>query len=187
LKAILRQDPDIILVGEMRDTETIDMSIRAALTGHLVFSTIHTNNSVATINRLADMGVEPFLISSTLTMIIAQRLVRTICGFCKEPLEPDQVPMEIPSSLVPAHSPLFHGKGCARCNHTGYSGRIGVFEVLNISPTLRDMIERKATTQEITRQAVKEGFRTLFDNALDKVKLGLITLEEAMKVSIGII
>jgi type IV pilus assembly protein PilB len=185
LKSILRQDPDVILVGEMRDAETIDMSIRAALTGHLVFSTIHTNNSVSTINRLVDMGVEPFLISSTLILVVAQRLVRTICEFCKEPLEAPELSPEIAEALEGRAGQLFRGKGCGKCNDTGCTGRIGIFEILNITPTLRDMIERKATTQEITQQAHKEGFRTLFEDAVDKVKLGLITHEEATRVTLG--
>ncbi len=185
LKSILRQDPDIILVGEMRDKETIDMSIRAALTGHMVFSTIHTNNSISTINRLADMGVEPFLIASTVIMIIAQRLVRTICESCKEPVDINRFQFDIPPQLKDFTGTYYHGKGCDKCNHTGCSGRIGVFEVLTVSPILRDMIERNKTTQELTLQITKEGFRTLYDDALEKVKQGLITLEEANKVSMG--
>jgi type IV pilus assembly protein PilB len=186
LKSILRQDPDIILVGEMRDNETIDMSIRAALTGHLVFSTIHTNNSISTINRLVDMGVESFLISSTLIQVIAQRLVRTICQFCKEPVDLKDIDMEIPQVLKGHTGPLYRGKGCEKCNHTGNSGRIGIFEVLTITPTLRDMIERNTATQEIMVQAQREGFRTLFDDAMEKVLKGTVTLEEATRISMGV-
>ncbi len=185
LKSILRQDPDIILVGEMRDAETIDMSIRAALTGHLVFSTIHTNNSISTINRLMDMDVEPFLISSTLIMVIAQRLVRTICEFCKEPLPNSVLDKELARALGNFNGTLYHGKGCPKCNQTGCSGRIGLYEVLEISPIIRDMIERKATSQEITAQAIKEGFRTLFDDAVEKVKAGVINPTEASRITIG--
>jgi len=186
LKSILRQDPDIILVGEMRDTETIDMSIRAALTGHMVFSTIHTNNSIATIGRLIDMGVEPFLIASTLIMVIAQRLVRTICESCKEPVNESELGVDIPSALKNFPGPYYKGKGCDKCNNTGYSGRIGIYEVLNVTSALRDKIERNASTHEITQHAQQEGFKTLFDNALEKVKAGVITLEEALKVSMGV-
>lgn len=185
LKSILRQDPDVILVGEMRDSDTIEMSIRAALTGHLVFSTIHTNNSVSTVNRLVDMGVEPFLISSTLIMVVAQRLVRTICQYCKEPLENPELAPEMAAALAGHHTPIFHGRGCEKCNDSGCSGRIGLFEVLNITPTLRDMIERRSTTQEITAQARREGFKTLFEDAVDKVKLGVINHEEAIRVTLG--
>ena len=185
LKSILRQDPDIILVGEMRDTETIEMSIRAALTGHLVFSTIHTNNAISTINRLADMGVEPFLISSTLIMVMAQRLVRTICEECKEPLPPSELEPEIASALDGFTGQLFHGKGCDKCNQTGYSGRFGIYETLTITPAIRDMIERKATTQEINQQARTEGFRSMFEDAVEKIKIGRITPEEAVRVTMG--
>jgi type IV pilus assembly protein PilB len=185
LKSILTQNPDIILVGELRDRETIDMSIRAALTGHLVFSTIHTNDSVSTINRLLDMNVEPFLISSTLSMVIAQRLVRTICEFCKEPVESVELNPEIALALEGHRGGFFRGRGCPRCNHTGYRGRTGIFEVLSITPTIRDMIERKATAREITQQAIREGFRPLLDNAVEKVKRGLITPEEATRMTMG--
>ncbi|MGE5340740.1 MAG: GspE/PulE family protein [Candidatus Omnitrophota bacterium] len=186
LKSILRQDPDIILVGEMRDKETIDMAIRAALTGHMVFSTIHTNNAIATIGRLIDMGVESFLIASTVVMIIAQRLVRTICDACKEPIILDPLKTDIPLALRNDAGPLFHGKGCEKCNKTGYLGRVGIYEVLHITPTLRDMIEAGASTHDLTAQAQKEGLKTLFDNAIEKVKQGVITLEEATRVSMGV-
>ncbi|MCP5103642.1 MAG: Flp pilus assembly complex ATPase component [bacterium] len=186
LKSILRQDPDIILVGEMRDDETIEMSIRAALTGHLVFSTIHTNNAVNTVSRLMDMGVEPFLISSTVVLIIAQRLVRKICEFCKEPVAPGQLEIELPLALKDYDGPLYRGKGCEKCDQSGFSGRIGVYELLNISAPIREMIERKATTQEITVQAREEGFQTLFDDAVEKVREGVVTLEEAVKITMGV-
>ncbi len=186
LKSILRQDPDIILVGEMRDNETIDMSIRAALTGHLVFSTIHTNSAINTVSRLVDMGVEPFLISSTVILIIAQRLIRRICQFCKEPLVPDETSEAFAHALRTSNDSFFKGKGCQKCNNTGYSGRVGVYELLHISASLRDMIERKATTQELTNQAHKEGFKTLFEDALEKAQNGLTTLEEALKVTMGV-
>jgi type IV pilus assembly protein PilB len=186
LKSILRQDPDIILVGEMRDKETIDMSIRAALTGHLVFSTIHTNNAVNTISRLVDMGVESFLISSTVVLIIAQRLVRKICEFCKEPLVPEVVGPEFSHQMEDQSDAFYHGKGCDRCNQTGFSGRIGVYEIFDISPTVRNMIEHNATALEITEQAKKEGFKTLFDDAMEKVREGIVTLEEAMKITMGV-
>ncbi len=190
LRSILRQDPDIILVGEMRDKETIDMSIRSALTGHLVFSTIHTNNSVSTINRLVEMGVEPFLISSTLVVIIAQRLVRKICENCKEPIlmgsQKDDLKLLERLERGEANDVFYHGKGCEKCNGTGFKGRIGVFEVLNITSTIRNMIERRATTQEIEGQAMKEGFKTLFEDALDKAMRGITTYDEAIRVTMGV-
>jgi len=185
LRTILRQDPDVILVGEMRDKETIDMSIRAALTGHLVFSTLHTNSSVASIMRLVDMGVEPFLISSSVIMIIAQRLVRKICEYCKTTIEDETVLDELTNDFIDKNDTFYTSTGCDRCNNTGYKGRIGVYEILNISTSIKDLIERKATTQEIIEQAKKEGFKTLFEDALQKVHQGIITLDEAIKVTVG--
>lgn len=185
LKSILRQDPDIILVGEMRDAETIDMSIRAALTGHLVFSTIHTNNAVNTVSRLMDMGVEPFLISSTVILILAQRLIRKICEFCKTEVKPEEMGPEYSRISRDPGDTFYHGKGCDKCNQTGFSGRVGVYELLEISGPIRRMIEEKASAQEITDQASKEGFNTLFDDAMGKVREGLVTLEEAMKITLG--
>ncbi len=185
LKSILRQDPDIILVGEMRDSETIDMSIRAALTGHLVFSTIHTNNAVNTVSRLMDMGVEPFLISSTVILILAQRLVRKVCEFCKTAVKPEEMGPEFARVSESAKDDFFHGTGCDKCNQTGFSGRVGVYELLEISGPIRRMIEEKASAQDITEQATKEGFKTLFDDAMEKVREGIVTLEEAMKITLG--
>lgn len=185
LRTILRQDPDVILVGEMRDKETIDMSIRAALTGHLVFSTLHTNSAVASIMRLVDMGVEPFLISSSVIMIIAQRLVRKLCEYCKTTIDDEAVPDNQSNEHTDLQDTFYKSKGCSRCNNTGYKGRIGIYEILNISSTIKDLIEKQATTQEIIDQAKKEGFKTLFEDALEKVHMGIITLEEAIKVTVG--
>ncbi|MCP4213237.1 MAG: Flp pilus assembly complex ATPase component [bacterium] len=186
LKSILRQDPDIILVGEMRDKETIEMSVRAALTGHLVFSTIHTNNAINTISRLIDMGVEPFLIASTIVLIIAQRLVRKICEFCKEPIQTEEMGPELSSTLAATKDTFYHGIGCSKCNQAGTSGRVGIYEVLNITTPIRNLIESKASTQQLTDQAHSEGFKTLFEDALEKAQNGLITLEEALKVTMGV-
>ncbi len=182
LKAILRQDPDIILVGEMRDRETVEMSVRAALTGHLVFSTIHTNNSVATISRLLDMGTEPFLISSTVIMIIAQRLLRKICPHCREPVHPYT---HVESGGLGGDH-FYQGRGCSRCNNTGYSGRIGIYEILPVSEPIRNLIEKGASNYEITEQAKREGFKTLFDDALEKAQAGLISLDEAVRMTMGV-
>ena len=185
LRTILRQDPDVILVGEMRDKETIDMSIRASLTGHLVFSTLHTNSSVASIMRLVDMGVEPFLISSSVVMIIAQRLVRQICEYCKTTIADEAVPDQIDDEFADKKDTFYIATGCDRCNNTGYKGRIGIYEILNISTTIKNLIEKRATTQEIIDQAKKEGFKTLFEDALEKVHKGIITMDEAIKVTVG--
>jgi len=188
LKTILRQDPDIILVGEMRDKETIDMAIRSALTGHLVLSTIHTNNSTATIGRLLDMGVEPFLIASTVIQIIAQRLLRKICENCRRPLAPEEITLPI-GSFFPAGAPLptfYRGAGCEQCNNTGCRGRIGVYEVLEISAAIRDLIEKEAPSSALAEQAAREGFKTLFACGLEKAVAGVIPIEEAFRVSIGV-
>lgn len=185
LRTILRQDPDIILVGEMRDKETIDMSIRAALTGHLVFSTLHTNSSVASITRLVDMGVEPFLISSSVIMIISQRLVRKLCEYCRTTISDETIPDNISPDVIKKKDTFYKANGCDRCNNTGYKGRIGIFELLNISNSIKNLIEKRATTQEIIDQAKKEGFKTLFEDALEKVHQGIISLDEAIKITIG--
>ncbi len=186
LRSILRQDPDIILVGEMRDKETIDMSIRSALTGHLVLSTIHTNNSITTISRLVDMGAEPFLISSTLILVIAQRLVRRICPHCRVPVEPGGVTGDFTSETLTKNESFFMGKGCAKCRNTGILGRMGVHEVLHVTNPIRDMIEKRASTQEIAAQAQREGFKSLFEDALEKAQAGQITLDEAVRVTMGV-
>ncbi len=188
LKTILRQDPDIILVGEMRDQETIDMAIRAALTGHLVLSTLHTNNSLSTISRLIDMGAEPFLIASTLILVIAQRLVRKICDNCRRPLAPEEITLPV-SAFFPASSaqPTFYrGAGCEQCNNSGCRGRIGLFEVLNISTAMRELIEKGASGSQLMELAEKEGFKSLFAASLEKAAAGIISLEEAFRVNSGV-
>jgi type IV pilus assembly protein PilB len=184
LRSILRQDPDIILVGEMRDKETIDMSIRSALTGHLVLSTLHTNNSISTITRLTDMGAEPFLISSTLILVVAQRLVRRLCEFCREPLSGEQALKRYHDLPLSPGDSFFQPKGCAKCNNSGYRGRMASFEVLHVSDTIRDMIEQRIPTQEILNQAVSEGFQSLFSDALEKARQGAISLDEAIRVAL---
>ncbi len=183
LRAFLRQAPNIILVGEMRDTETAEIGIRAALTGHLVFSTIHTNDAPTTINRLVDMGIPPYLVASALILIQAQRLVRRICPNCKEQikvspklLEDANIPPEtFPDGLV------YKGKGCSNCNQTGYKGRIGLYEVMPISSTMRAMILKGASSDEVARQAKEEGMKTLRDDGIDKIRKGVTTIEELMR------
>jgi type II secretory ATPase GspE/PulE/Tfp pilus assembly ATPase PilB-like protein len=184
LRTILRQDPDIILVGEMRDQETIDMAIRSALTGHLVMSTLHTNNAVSTIGRLTDMGAEPFLIASTILMVISQRLVRKICDNCRTELDVSKLPEHITRHL-PAGVQYFTGAGCERCNHSGFKGRIAIFEMLAISEKLRMLIEKNAPNQELSQQARQDGLKTLFDDALEKARKGVISPEEAVRIAIG--
>ncbi len=190
LRAFLRQSPNVILVGEIRDTETASIAIRAALTGHLVLSTIHTNDAPSTVNRLIDMGIEPFLVSASLNLIQAQRLMRKVCQKCKEPIEPDEKLLKeaeidinfLKGSQIYGANP----KGCQACNFTGYKGRIAVTEVMPISSTLRDMILNKATSDDLREQARKEGLRTLREDALIKLKRGLTTIEEVIRVTAAI-
>lgn len=181
LRAILRQDPDIILVGEIRDSETAGIAVQAAMTGHRVLSTVHTNDAAGAITRFIDMGIEPFLVASVLLISFAQRLVRTICPFCKVPYDP---PVELLKrfGLENAENVTFaRGNGCFNCMNTGYKGRIGVFEILLNDETIQDMILKKFSAQEITKEAVRaKKLRTLRDDAISKVMQGLTTFEEAM-------
>ncbi|MBI2199532.1 MAG: type IV-A pilus assembly ATPase PilB [Candidatus Rokubacteria bacterium] len=187
LRSFLRQDPDVILVGETRDLETAQIGIRAALTGHLVLSTLHTNDCPGTVARLLDMGIPPFLVSSALTLILAQRLGRKICKDCKQPYEADE------ESLVPyGHVPqglgkvqFYKGKGCHTCSFTGMKGRVAVYEVMPIGDELRELILRNAPTAEILQLALTQGMKTLRQNALQKVIDGVTTLEEVLRVTLG--
>jgi type IV pilus assembly protein PilB len=183
LRSILRQDPDIIMVGEIRDGETAEISVRSALTGHLVLSTIHTNNAVGTITRMEDMGVEPFLISSTVTGIIAQRLVRKICPSCGE----DHLSDERETRLLGLESPITIkvGKGCSLCNNTGYKGRIGIYEIMEISPEIRNAIDKKAPESEMESIATKQGMVILRQACIGKVIKGLTTVDEMMRITYG--
>lgn len=187
LRAFLRQDPDVILVGETRDLETAQISIRAALTGHLVFTTLHTNDCPSTIARLNDMGIPPFLISSALLLILAQRLARKVCKECKEPYEADE------DSLIPyGHSPqglgkcaFYKGKGCPTCNFTGMKGRVAIYEVMPVTQELRDLILRNAPTAEIRDVARQQGMKTLREAGLLKVIEGTTTVEEVLRVTLS--
>ncbi|MCP4293051.1 MAG: type IV-A pilus assembly ATPase PilB [bacterium] len=179
LKAFLRQDPDIVMVGEIRDLETGGIATKAALTGHLVLSTLHTNDAPATINRMIDMGIEPFLVASSTVLIMAQRLVRRICKDCKEELKlSDEALADV---RLPPGTPVFKGKGCESCNGTGYSGRQGLYEVMPISPGIREHILNRSSTTEIRNQARSEGMDTLRDDGLKKVIKGITTIEEVLR------
>jgi type IV pilus assembly protein PilB len=182
----LRQDPNIILVGEIRDFETAEIAVKAALTGHLVLSTLHTNDAPSTINRLMNMGIEPFLVASSVHLICAQRLVRRVCQHCKEPH-----PMQ-PAALVQAGfsnddansvTPV-KGSGCERCNNTGYKGRVGLYEVMEISEELRELVLVGASGLELRRKAVDEGMITLRQSGLRKVKDGMTTIEEVVRETV---
>ena len=188
LKAILRQDPDIVMVGEIRDSETGGIAVQASLTGHLVLSTLHTNDAAGAITRLSEMGVEPFLVSSSVLGVLAQRLVRKICPECREEVEPDfEVPPEILTKLglVGKEKQLtFHkGRGCKACRDTGYKGRVGIIEILRVSDRVREAILQRKSTDEIKVIAREEGMRTLVEDGWMKVFKGLTTFEEVMRVT----
>jgi type IV pilus assembly protein PilB len=179
LKAFLRQDPNIVMVGEIRDLETGSIAVKAALTGHLVLSTLHTNDAPATINRMIDMGLEPFLVASSTNLIMAQRLVRRICSNCKEPAD---VPPEALADIgLPPGTEVLHGRGCDKCGGSGYKGRQGLYEVMPISPTLRELILDRASTAELRKQACAEGMLTLREDGLEKIKKGNTTIEEVLR------
>ncbi|NTV12732.1 MAG: Flp pilus assembly complex ATPase component TadA [Desulfobulbaceae bacterium] len=182
LRSILRQDPDVILVGEMRDLETVKLTIRAALTGHLVFSTLHANDCVATIARLIDMGADPFLMTTTIEAIFSQRLVRTLCGDCREEIPADDPQYTLVGKLAPGQ-PLYRAAGCPLCDGTGYKGRTVVYEILRLTTRIKEMINNKASTEEMYRQAVAEGFVSMLETGLRKVRLGEISLDELQRVT----
>jgi type IV pilus assembly protein PilB len=186
LRSFLRQDPNIILVGEIRDFETAEIAVKAALTGHLVLSTLHTNDAPSTINRLMNMGIEPFLVASSVHLICAQRLVRRVCANCKEP-SPHAPPALIQAGFTPedANSVVpMKGKGCEKCNQTGYKGRVGLYEVMEISEELRELILVGASGLELRRKAVDEGMLTLRASGLRKVKDGVTTIEEVVRETV---
>jgi len=186
LRAFLRQDPNIILVGEIRDFETAEIAVKAALTGHLVLSTLHTNDAPSTISRLMNMGIEPFLVATSVNLICAQRLVRRICVGCKEPLqiqasaltEAGYTAEEATKTIVQ------HGKGCATCNNTGYKGRVGLYEVMEINDELRELILVGASALEIKKKALEQGMITLRRSGLQKVAAGLTTMEEVLRETV---
>ncbi len=185
LRSILRHDPDVIMVGEIRDFETAEIAIQASLTGHLVLSTLHTNDSASAVTRLIDMEIEPFLIASSLSGVVAQRLLRRICDSCRESYTPEEHEMEYLESLSPSvfNGKAFRGAGCDLCNGTGYSGRTGIFEILVIDSDLIAMINRKNDSSAIKRTSIEKGMFTLRQDALAKVALGVTTLEEALRVT----
>lgn len=184
LRSIVRQDPDVILVGEIRDTETAEIAIQSALTGHLVFSTLHTNDAASAITRLVDMGVEPFLLSSSINAILAQRLVRIICPHCKEAYTPDKEAL-LKLGITPDDSTqqVYRGRGCAKCHHTGYKGRCGIFELLLMDREMKHLILQTANANDIKELAIKNGMITLRHDGAMKVFQGITTIEEVYRVS----
>jgi len=186
LRSILRQDPDVIMVGEIRDSETAEIAIRAALTGHQVFSTLHTNDSTGAVTRLVDMGVEAFLISSSLEGVLAQRLVRRICPLCKVPAPVARAVSDRLHAMGArrVEGVFYQGKGCEECRGTGYRGRIGIFELLAIGPELRDLILQKRSNAELKAVAQKT-MMTMHEDAMLKASHGITSLEEILRVSSG--
>jgi type IV pilus assembly protein PilB len=186
LRSFLRQDPDIIMVGEVRDLETAQIAVKAALTGHLVLSTLHTNDAPSTVDRLINMGVETFLLISSINLVAAQRLVRRICEKCKEPVEVSPeilINLGVESAEVGGGFSTFNGRGCGNCNGTGYRGRLAIYEVMVMHEGLKELILRNASVVELKREAVKLGMSTLRMSALQKVREGLTTIEETVRVT----
>ena len=183
LRAFLRQDPDRIMIGETRDLETATIAIQASLTGHLVFTTLHTNDSTGAVSRLVDMGVEPFMISASLEGVLAQRLVRRICSKCKTPYEPDEAVLGR-LGLTPydvGDKTFYYGKGCSECNNTGYKGRKGLYELLKVSDPIRTLINEKAPNVVLRQKAMELGMSTLRADGLRCIFDGITTIEEVLK------
>jgi general secretion pathway protein E len=185
LRSIVRQDPDVILVGEIRDLETAEIAIQSALTGHLVFSTLHTNDSASAVTRLTDMGIEPFLVTSSVIAILAQRLVRVICPECKEAYNPDEqslLKVGITPEMLKGRS-IYRGRGCPACLNTGYSGRTGIFELLKVNEAIQNLILKTSDSNAIKQKAVEHGMVTLRQNGAQKVLKGITTIEEVFRVT----
>ncbi|RJQ50354.1 MAG: type II secretion system protein GspE [Nitrospiraceae bacterium] len=180
LRSILRQDPDIMMVGEIRDMETAEIAVHASLTGHLVLSTLHTNDAPSALTRLIDMGIEPFLVASSLVCVLAQRLVRVICPHCKESYMPTKQETDF---LETVPSVLYRGRGCDKCLGKGYLGRSGIYELLEITPRIRTMIVERQDAQSIKTEASRTGFKTLQKNAVEKIMQGVTTIEEVLRVT----
>ncbi|NIA23534.1 MAG: type II secretion system protein GspE, partial [Proteobacteria bacterium] len=183
LRAYLRQDPNVIMVGEIRDKETAEIAIRASLTGHLVLSTMHTNGAAATVIRIVNMGVEPFLMASTLNLVISQRLIRKICNNCKYKVDVDPSVLKAasidPDSLKGVK--FYKGKGCKTCMNTGYKGMVGIFEILQVTSKIREAILERKSTDELHKIAVKEGMLSLREAAVEKLKEGVTDIENVIK------
>ncbi len=187
LRSFLRQDPDIIMIGEIRDFETAEIAIKAALTGHMVLSTLHTNDAPATINRLLNMGIEPFLVASAVNLITAQRLARRVCGECKQP---EEIPLQalIDAGVSPEEAPSFvcmRGKGCPVCNNTGYKGRVGFYQVMPMREEIKELILNGANTAEIKRESMRIGIKTMRQSGLTKLKEGVTSFEEVLRITVS--
>ena len=186
LRSILRQDPDILLIGEIRDEETADIAVKFSLTGHLVFSTVHANDAASTITRLLDIGVKPFLVGSCLNLVMAQRLVRTICKNCKESYTPTKEELEmvgLDKSMLNSNE-IFRGKGCSHCRNTGYHGRTGIFELIPMSREIRGLVYENANEDEIRQKAMDEGMATLRDSGIRKILAGDTSISEILRSTV---
>ncbi|MFG0255558.1 MAG: GspE/PulE family protein, partial [Rhodopirellula sp. JB053] len=186
LRSILRHDPDIVLVGEIRDLETAENATQASLTGHLVFSTLHTNDAAGAFTRMVDMGVEPFLVAGTVEAVMAQRLLRRLCPHCKEAYQPDrdELPKDFPWDELKG-KPLYRSVGCRECRNVGYAGRLGIYELLVSSEPIRELAQARASSWDIRRTAVSEGMRTLRMDAWDKAVAGVTSIDEVLRVTKG--
>ena len=183
LRSIVRQDPDVIMVGEIRDAETAEISIQAALTGHLVFSTLHTNDAAGAISRLLEMGVEDYLLASSLLGVLAQRLVRKVCERCRTPAELGVEAMREIAGPGGGDVQVFEGRGCEECSNTGYRGRSGIYELLNVSEAIRQLILKRASADIIKEAAVRQGMRTLREDGWQKVRTGVTSVAEVVRVT----
>jgi type IV pilus assembly protein PilB len=184
LRSMLRADPDVIMVGEIRDRETAHISVEAALTGHLVLSTLHTRDAPSALGRLNDMGIEPFLVSSAVDCIVAQRLVRMLCPHCKRPANlPESVLIEYGLAGIQPYEPV----GCSRCAASGYRGRVGIYEVMVVTEEIRTQILRHASVDEIAATATAQGMQRLHDDGIEKVRAGLTSLEEVQRMTTSIV
>jgi general secretion pathway protein E len=183
LRSMLRHDPDVMMVGEIRDIETAELAVRTSLTGHLVFSTLHTNDAAGGVTRLLDMGIDSFLVSSSVILIIAQRLVRVICPKCKEKFSPSPELLKQFGQDKTGAVVVFHGKGCEACRFTGYQGRTGIFEMLVINDDIRELILKKVPSHQIKQKAVAQGMKVLRDSGWDKIKHGATTIDEVLRVT----
>lgn len=185
IRAFMRHDPDIILIGEIRDLETAKTAVESSLTGHLVFSTLHTNDAIGTVTRLTEMGIEPYLVADSLRLVCAQRLVRRICAFCKEPYTVSDEDMELSKGDIKAGTTLYKGKGCEKCDGSGYKGRTGIYEMLAMNKQLNSLLLKEASTEELRSVAIETGMRTLRQDAIEKALNGITTLDEVVSTTIA--
>jgi type IV pilus assembly protein PilB len=185
LRSFLRQDPDIIMVGEIRDFETAEIAVKAALTGHLVLSTLHTNDAPSTVHRLLNMGVEPFLVTASVNAIVAQRLARRICRECAEPIKVERQTLTDLGLTADeaANTEIFEGKGCRTCNETGFKGRVALFEIMPMTDELKDLVLQGVSSVELKREAISNGMKTLRQSALTKLREGVTTISEVVRAS----